>query len=149
MVLELANFTCEWTNSQMASTSVASLFGLVVIHSLASYVTRHGRKSVASHSKFLSHATFCRVTQITQGGQAQVVGRSLIGRTASQVRPRSVASVPGGPCPGGPWRWAQSARRDYETVYPLHGHNNHFQTWDECPSVIGQLRRFRVAGHAV
>ena len=44
---------------------------------MASYVIRHGRKSVASH-KFSFHANFCRITQVTRGGRAQVVGRSLI-----------------------------------------------------------------------
>ena len=33
------------------------------------------------------------MTQVTRGGRAQVVGRSLIGRKASQVTRRSVASV--------------------------------------------------------
>ena len=42
---------------------------------------------------FLSHANFCRVTQLTRDGRAQVVGRSLIGPKASQVSRRSVASV--------------------------------------------------------
>ena len=52
------------------------------------------RKSVASHSWFfLAHANFCRVTQVTRGGRAQFVGRSLIGLKASQVSRRSVASV--------------------------------------------------------
>ena len=35
----------------------------------------------------------CRVRQVTRGGRAQVVGRSLIGRKASQISRRSVASV--------------------------------------------------------
>ena len=43
--------------------------------------------------KSISHVHFCRVTQVTRGGRAQVVGRSLIGRKASQVCRRSVASV--------------------------------------------------------
>ena len=51
-----------------------------------SYVTRLPRMSfgtVVNRSqvlKFLSHANFCRVTQVTRGGRAHVVGRSLIGR---------------------------------------------------------------------
>ena len=88
--MELVNFTCEWPNSQLDPPLVASLRRLVVNHSVASYVIRHGRKSVAS---LLSHANFCRVRQVTRGGRAQVVGRSLIGRKASQVGRRSVASV--------------------------------------------------------
>ena len=43
--------------------------------------------------KFLSHANFCRVRQVTRGGRVQVVGRSLINRKVSQVSRRSVASV--------------------------------------------------------
>ena len=84
--MELVNFTCEWPNSQLDPPLVASLRRLVVNHSVASYVTWHGHKLVASHSsKFLSHANFCRVRQVTRVGGAQVVGRSLIGRKASQV----------------------------------------------------------------
>ena len=86
MVVELVNFTWEWPNSQLAPTSVTSLFRLVVTHSMTSYVIRYGRK-------FLSHAILCRVSQVTRGGCAQVVGRLLIGPTASQVSRRSVASV--------------------------------------------------------
>ena len=73
---------------------VASLCRLVVIHSPAPYVVLHGCKSVASHSwNVLSHANFCRVTQITWGGRTQVVSRSLIDRKASQVSRRSVANI--------------------------------------------------------
>ena len=92
--MELVNFTCEWPNSQLDPPLVASLCRLVVSHLVASYVVRHGRKLVASHSwNFLYHANSCRVTQVTRGGRAQVVGQSLIGRKASQVCQRSVASV--------------------------------------------------------
>ena len=49
-VVDLVNFTCEWPNSQLGRHLVASLCRLVVIHSMASYVIWHGRKSVASHS---------------------------------------------------------------------------------------------------
>ena len=49
-VVELANFTCEWPNSQLDPPLVASLRRSVVNHSVASYVTRHDCKSVASHS---------------------------------------------------------------------------------------------------
>ena len=63
-----------------------SLDGLVC-HSARSLI---GHKSLL---KFLSHANFCRVTQVTRGGRAQVVGRSVIGRKASQVGRMSVASV--------------------------------------------------------
>ena len=92
--MELVNFTCEWPNLQLDPPLVASLCRLVVSHSVASYVVRHGRKSVASHSwKFLSHANFCRVTQLTRDGRTQVVGWSLIGHKASRVSRRSVASV--------------------------------------------------------
>ena len=47
-VVELVNFTCEWPNSRLDPSLVASLCRLVVTHSVASYVVRHGRKSVAS-----------------------------------------------------------------------------------------------------
>ena len=60
----------------------------LVCHSARSYI---GRKSLLKF--ILSHANFCRVTQVTRGGRAQVVGRSLIGRKASHVSRRSVLSV--------------------------------------------------------
>ena len=50
MVLELANFICEWPNLQLDPPLVASLRRLVVNHSMASYVIRHDCKLVASHS---------------------------------------------------------------------------------------------------
>ena len=94
MVVILVNFTCEWPNSQLDPPLVASLRRLVVNHSVASYVIWHGRKSVASHSwNVLSHANFCWIRQVTRGGRVQVVGRPPIGRKASQVSRRSVASV--------------------------------------------------------
>ena len=65
----------------------------LVNHSAVSYVIRHDRKSVASHSYFFSHANFCRAKPVTGGGRAQVLGRSLIDRKALQVSRRSVASV--------------------------------------------------------
>ena len=49
-VVEHVNFTCEWPNSQLDPLLVASLSRLVIVHSVASYVLQHGRKSVASHS---------------------------------------------------------------------------------------------------
>ena len=61
-----------------------------------SWFTRLHRMSfgtVVNRSKFLSHANFCRVTQVIRGGRTQVIGRSLIGRKASQVSRGSVASV--------------------------------------------------------
>ena len=92
--MELVNFTYEWPNSQLDPPLVASLCRLVVIQSAAPYVVRHGRKSVASHCwSFYLMQTFYRVTQVTRGGRAQIVGRSLIGRKASQFNRRSVASV--------------------------------------------------------
>ena len=91
--VELVNFTCEWPNSQLDPPLVASLCRLVVIHSAASYVVQHGRKSVASHLEILSHANLCRVTLVIRGGRVQVVGRSLIDRKASKVSQRLVASV--------------------------------------------------------
>ena len=92
--MELVNFTCKWINSQLDPPLVASLCMLVMIHSAASYVVRHGRKSVASHSwNFFSYANWCQVTQEFQGGRTQIVGRSLIDRYASQVSRKSVASV--------------------------------------------------------
>ena len=48
--MEIVNFTCEWHNSQLDPPFVASFYRLVVIHSMVSYVIRHGRKSVAIHS---------------------------------------------------------------------------------------------------
>ena len=69
-------------------------------------------KSVASHSwNVLSHANFCRVRQVTRGGRAQVVGRPPIGRKASQVSRRSVASVSRRSdrgCDSGAWVYADS-----------------------------------------
>ena len=92
--MEFVNFTCEWPNSQLDPPLVASLRRLVVNHSMASYVIRNDRKYVASHSwNLYLRQTFCRVRQVTRGGRAQVVGRSLIGRKALQVSRRSVASV--------------------------------------------------------
>ena len=41
----VVNFTCEWPNSQLDLPLGASLCSLVVIHSMASYVIRHGRKA--------------------------------------------------------------------------------------------------------
>ena len=49
-VVAYVNFTCEWLNSQVDPPLVTSLCRLVVIHSMALYVIRHGRKSVVSHS---------------------------------------------------------------------------------------------------
>ena len=46
MVVELVNFTCEWPNSELHPHLVVSLCRLVVIHSMAFYVIRHGHKSV-------------------------------------------------------------------------------------------------------
>ena len=90
----LVNFSCEWPNSYLDPPLVASLRRLVVNHSVASFVIRHRRKSVASHSwNVSSQANFCRVRQVTRCGRAQVVGRPPIGRKASQVSRRSVASV--------------------------------------------------------
>ena len=67
---------------------------MVVIHSMASYVIRHGSKFVASHFWFLSfHANFCRVAQVTRVGRAQVVGQSLIRHKASRVSRRCITSV--------------------------------------------------------
>ena len=85
--MDLVNFTCEWSNSQLDPPLVTSLRRLVVNHLMASYVIRQDRKSVASQSllKFLSHTNFCWVKQVTWGGRIHVVGRSLIGRKASQV----------------------------------------------------------------
>ena len=47
------------------------------------------------------------------------------------------------PTPGGPCRWTQSTRKEFERVYPPHRHSDHFQNWDESPSPTGQLSRFR------
>ena len=89
--MELVSFSCEWPYSQLDPPLVASLCRLVVIHSTGTYVTRHGRKSVASHSlNFYLMQTFA---EVTRGGRAQVEGRPLIGRKASLVSRRSVASV--------------------------------------------------------
>ena len=49
-VVELVNFNGEWPNSQLDPPLVASLRRLVVTHSMASYVVRCDRKSVAGHS---------------------------------------------------------------------------------------------------
>ena len=60
-----------------------------------SWFTRLPRMSfstVVSRSQ-VSHANLCWVTQVIRGGRAQVVGRSLIDRKASQVSRRLVASV--------------------------------------------------------
>ena len=58
-VVELFNFSCEWPNSQLDPPLVASLPRLVVNHSVASFVFRHDRKSVASHSwNFYLRQTF-------------------------------------------------------------------------------------------
>ena len=52
-------FHFRWPDSQLDPPLVASLCRLVLIHSMASYVVRHGRKSVASHSwKFYLMQTF-------------------------------------------------------------------------------------------
>ena len=71
----------------------AILCWLVVIHSMASYVIRHDRRSQVILEFFLSQANFSRATEINRVGCAKVVGRSLIGRKALQVSRRSVASV--------------------------------------------------------
>ena len=63
-----------------------SLDGLVC-HSAWSLI---GRKSLL---KFLSHPKIGKVRQVTLGGRAQVVGRSLISGKESQVSQMSVASV--------------------------------------------------------
>ena len=42
------NFTCKWANSQLDPPLVRSLCRLVIIHSMASYIIRHSRKSVAN-----------------------------------------------------------------------------------------------------
>ena len=49
-VVKLVNFTGEWPNSQLDPPLVAGLRRSVVNHSVASYVIRHDRKSIASHS---------------------------------------------------------------------------------------------------
>ena len=49
-VVELVNFTCEWPNLQMDPPLVAGLRSSIGNNSVASYVIRHDRKSVASHS---------------------------------------------------------------------------------------------------
>ena len=85
--MEIVDFTCKRPNSQLDPPLVTSLCRLVVVHSMASYVIH---KSLL---KFLSHANFCRVTQVTQGSHAQVIGQSLISRKPSQVSQRLVASV--------------------------------------------------------
>ena len=88
--------TCQFhlRVTQLGPPLVASLRRSVVNHSVASYVIRNARKSIARHSwNFLSHANFCRARQVTRGGRAQVVGWSVIGRKALQVSRRSVASV--------------------------------------------------------
>ena len=87
--MELVNCTCEWPNSQLDPPLVASLRRVVVNHSIASYVVRHeiGRKSLL---KFLSHANFCRVRQVTRGGRAQsLVGRLSVAKHHRSVRGRS------------------------------------------------------------
>ena len=93
--MELVNVTSKCPNSQLDPPLAASLCRLVVIHAMISYVIRHGRKSFASHSWNFSRmqTSSCWVTQITRGGRSQVVGWLPIGRKASQVRRRSVASV--------------------------------------------------------
>ena len=92
--MELVNFTCKWPNSQLDPPLVAGLCRSGVNHSVASYVIRHDRKSVASNSgNFLSHANFCRARQVTRGSRAKVMGQSLIGRKALQVSRRLVACV--------------------------------------------------------
>ena len=93
-VVELVNFNGEWPNSQLDPHLVAILCRMVVIHSMASYVNRHGRKFVASHFWFFSfQANFCRVAQVTRVGRAQVVGQSLIRRKASRVSRSCITSV--------------------------------------------------------
>ena len=83
-VVELVNFTCEWPNSQLDPPLVASLRRLVVNHSVASYVIRHDRKLVASHSwNFDVMQTFAKSYRVTRGGHTQVLGRLLISRKVS------------------------------------------------------------------
>ena len=86
--ISLASELADVPSSGRKSLQVGrnSLDGLVC-HSARSSI---GRKSLL---KFLSHANFCRTAQVTRGGRAQVVGRSLIGRKASRVSWRSIASV--------------------------------------------------------
>ena len=74
--------TCSW----ILLWSQVFADGLVC-HSARSQI---GRKSLL---KFSSYANFCLVRQVTWGGRAQVLGRSLIGRKVSQASRRSVASV--------------------------------------------------------
>ena len=49
-MVKFVNSSCEWPNSQLDPPLVTSLCRMVVIHSMALHVIRHGRKSVASHS---------------------------------------------------------------------------------------------------
>ena len=97
-VVKLLNFTCEWPNSQLDPPSIASLCRLVVIHSMASYVIQHDRKSIASHSwNFCLIRTFAE-SQVTRGGRAQVVvtnrSQSITGQ--SEVGRKCITAV-------GPW----------------------------------------------
>ena len=93
--MKLVNFTCEWRTSQLEPPLVASLCWSVLSPSVGSYVVGG---TVVNWSQvtleiFTSHANFCQVTQVTRGGRAQVVGRSLIGRKKSQVSRGLVESV--------------------------------------------------------
>ena len=89
-VVELVNFTCEWPNSQLDPTSIAS-WSQFARWPRMSFSTVVNRSQVTLD--FFSHASFCRVTQVIRGGRAQVVGRSLIGRKTSPVSRGSVSSV--------------------------------------------------------
>ena len=81
--MELVNFNDEWLNSQLDPHLIASFSKLVVNHSMASYVIRHNRKSVASHSwNFYLMQTFA-----DQTGNSK---RSLPGRWSVANRPQSV-----------------------------------------------------------
>ena len=77
-VVELINFIRLWSH-------VFAGWSLITWWPRISFGTIINR----SLSKFLYHANFCRVRQVTRGGRAQVVSRSLIGRKAPHVNRRS------------------------------------------------------------
>ena len=102
-VVELVNFNGEWPNSQLDSHLVASLCRMVVIHSMASYAIRHGRKFVASHFWFFFIS--CKLLPGRTGNSS----RSRPGRRSganpsqsitgqSEVYHKCITAV-------GPWLW--------------------------------------------
>ena len=100
-VLQLANFTCEWPNSQLDTPFATSHCRLLVVHPVASYVVRHGH--INRSQVTLDILISCKLLPSDTGnlrrsrqGRMSVVNRSQSITGHSEVGRKCVAAV-------GPW----------------------------------------------